>query len=64
VGGRRYRPALEDVIEFLIVENLARPRAGWKRYSTRAGMISAAASCAAIRRDIQTARQAEQDFDR
>jgi hypothetical protein len=26
VGGRRYRPILEDVIEFLIVEKLARPR--------------------------------------
>lgn len=29
-GGRRYRPALEDVIEFLIVEGLADGRAGWR----------------------------------
>lgn len=26
VGGRRYRPALEDVVEFLITEGLAVPR--------------------------------------
>lgn len=31
VGGRRYRPALEDVIEFLIAEKLARPRPGWEK---------------------------------
>src|ERR1700694_2223000 len=30
VGGRRYRPCLEDVIEFLIVEELAKPRAQWR----------------------------------
>jgi hypothetical protein len=30
VGGRRFRPALEDVIEFLITEKLAEPRAGWR----------------------------------
>jgi hypothetical protein len=29
-GGRRYRPALEDVIEFLIVEGLADGQAGWR----------------------------------
>jgi hypothetical protein len=29
VGGRRFRPILEDVIEFLIVERLARARDGW-----------------------------------
>lgn len=29
VGGRRYRPCLEDVIEFLIVERLAEGRSGW-----------------------------------
>ena len=31
VGGRRFRPILEDVIEFLIVEQLAKPRdEAWK----------------------------------
>jgi hypothetical protein len=29
VGGRRYRPTLEDVIEFLVIENLADARDGW-----------------------------------
>jgi len=30
VGGRRFRPTLEDVIEFLVVEKLAEPREGWR----------------------------------
>jgi hypothetical protein len=30
VGGRRYRPTLEDVIEFLIAEGLADGRVGWR----------------------------------
>ena len=31
VGGRRYRPILEDVIEFLVVEGLADAWPGWER---------------------------------
>lgn len=30
VGGRRYRPSLEDVIEFLVNERLVRARDGWQ----------------------------------
>lgn len=30
VGGRRYRPTLEDIIEFLITEKLAKPLDGWE----------------------------------
>jgi hypothetical protein len=30
VGGRRFRPALEDVLEFLITEGIVEPNAGWK----------------------------------
>ena len=30
VGGRRFRPCLEDIIEFCILERLATPREGWK----------------------------------
>lgn len=30
VGGRRFRPALEDVVEFLIVEKLVKGRMGWQ----------------------------------
>jgi hypothetical protein len=31
VGGRRYRPALEDVIETLIVEGIVAPRGDWRK---------------------------------
>jgi hypothetical protein len=31
VGGRRFRPSLEDVIEFLVAERLADGRPGWER---------------------------------
>ncbi len=31
VGGRRYRPTVEDVVEFLIVEGLADGRPGWEQ---------------------------------
>lgn len=31
VGGRRYRPCLEDIIEFLIVERFAKGRPGWQQ---------------------------------
>ncbi|KOU55490.1 hypothetical protein ADK56_02900 [Streptomyces sp. MMG1522] len=30
VGGKRFRPCLEDVIEFLIVEDLAQGASGWR----------------------------------
>lgn len=30
VGGRRFRPCLEDVIEFCILERLVEPRDGWQ----------------------------------
>jgi hypothetical protein len=31
VGGRRYRPSLEDVIEFLVNERLVHARDGWQK---------------------------------
>lgn len=31
VGGRRYRPCLEDLIEFCILERLVEPRPGWEK---------------------------------
>jgi hypothetical protein len=31
VGGRRFRPSLEDVVEFLVVEGLAEAHEGWDR---------------------------------
>jgi len=30
VGGRRYRPALEDIVEFLIAEGYVQHREGWR----------------------------------
>lgn len=30
VGGRRYRPSLEDIVEFLVVEGLAEAKGGWR----------------------------------
>jgi hypothetical protein len=30
VGGRRFRPTLEDVVEFLILEGIAESRPGWQ----------------------------------
>lgn len=30
VGGRRFRPCLEDIIEFCILERLVTPRDGWR----------------------------------
>jgi hypothetical protein len=63
VGGRRYRPALEDVIEFLIVEKLAAPRPGWKPVLDRSrDDFRRRQLRAAIRRDMETATQAVKDF--
>lgn len=63
VGGRRYRPALEDVIEFLVVEKLATPRSGWlKALDKSRDDFRKLQLRAAIRRDIETATQAVRDF--
>jgi hypothetical protein len=63
VGGRRYRPTLEDVIEFLIVERLADPREGWEDVlNTQRRDFQRIQLRAAIRRDPETARQAITDL--
>ena len=31
VGGRRFRPCLEDIIEFCILERLVKPRGSWQK---------------------------------
>lgn len=58
VGGRRYRPSLEDVIEFLIRERLAAPadRADGILERARAEVHKKQLR-AAIRRDPETARE-------
>lgn len=64
VGGRRYHPTLEDMVEFLITEKLARPKDGWKqavadgREQFRKKQLRAA-----IRRDPDTARKALAKLD-
>jgi hypothetical protein len=65
VGGRRYRPALEDIIEFLIVEKLVAPRSGWQKLlNSSRDDFRKLQLLAAIRRDLDTARRAVRDFDR
>lgn len=62
VGPRRFRPSLEDLIEFLVVEKLVVGRAGWEdvvrsgRESFRKKQLRAA-----IRRDPGTALQVLRD---
>ncbi|HXW86639.1 MAG TPA: hypothetical protein VEJ42_00120 [Streptosporangiaceae bacterium] len=65
VGGRRYRPALEDMIEFLIAEKLASPRRGWQRVLDESrDDFRRRQLRAAIRRDMETATLAVRDFGR
>lgn len=64
VGGRRFRPTLEDVVEFLIAEKLVQPRDGWKQ-AVAAGRedFRQKQLRAAIRRDPETARDALAKLD-
>jgi hypothetical protein len=64
VGGRRYRPTLEDVVEFLITEELAVPRdQGWKDVlRTEREAFQRIQLRAAIRRDPETAREVLKDL--
>ncbi len=58
-GGRRFRPALEDVIEFLVDEQLVRPREGWLGALDRSRREFREIQLrAAVRRDPEVARQA------
>lgn len=63
VGGLRYRPSLEDFIEFLVLEGFATPRAGWQelldasRHEYHQLQLRAA-----MRRDPETARAAALDL--
>lgn len=35
VGGRRFRPSVEDVVEFLVLEGLVEGRSGWREVVDR-----------------------------
>lgn len=64
VGGRRYRPALEDVLEFLIVEGIVTPVPDWQlvlgpsREAFRRRQLSAA-----IWREPDVAREALRSYE-
>lgn len=64
VGGRRNRPSLEDIVEFVIVERIAPARDDWRtvvaagRERFRIKQLRAA-----IRRDPATARQVLDELD-
>lgn len=63
VGPRRFRPSLEDVIEFLIREGLADGRNGWRDIvDTRREAFQLLQLRAAIRRHPDVAREALADF--
>lgn len=59
IGGRRYRPTLEDVVEFLIAEELAAPRdEQWPDVlRTEREEFQRIQLRAAIRRDPETVRE-------
>ncbi len=64
VGGRRLRPTLEDIIEFLVTEKLAQPKAGWRDAVTEGReRFRKKQLRAAIRRDPDTARDAVAKLD-
>jgi hypothetical protein len=63
VGGRRYRPTVEDVIEFLVVEELVEARPGWREVvEDERGEFHRRQLLAAVRRDADTAAQALQQL--
>jgi hypothetical protein len=64
VGGRRYRPALEDVLEFLIVEGVVTPLRGWEEvlHPSR-DTFRQAQLRAAIWKEPDLAREALQAYD-
>lgn len=64
VGGRRFRPTLEDLIELLIVEELVDARPGWKELVEQGrSHFQRIQLAAAVRSDRSTATDALQDLD-
>lgn len=65
LGPRRFRPALEDVVEFLIIEKIVEPRSGWEAALSGSREEFAKRQLrAAIRRDLDTARAAVEEFSK
>lgn len=64
VGGKRFRPILEDIVEFLITEKLAQPKSGWEEaVAVGRERFRRIQLRAAIRRDPDTARSALAEMD-
>jgi len=57
VGGRRFRPSLEDVVEMLVTEGFVEARAGWREVveTSRRSFLTRQLR-AAVRQDPETAR--------
>lgn len=59
VGGKRYRPSLEDLVEFMITEEMVDPRPGWeqevKRHRIRWEAIQLKAAVRRNQEDAATA---------
>jgi hypothetical protein len=65
VGGKRFRPSLEDLVEFLIVEDLADKHDGWKEaIDEHRGRWYEIQLKAAVRRSPDLARAALQEIER
>lgn len=63
VGGRRYRPSLEDLIEFCILEELVTPRPGWQSaLEASRGRFHTQQLRAAVRRKPNEAASALRDI--
>lgn len=63
VGGRRFRPTLEDVVEFVVTEGVAEGRDGWsKRVEAGRAVFHERQLRAAVRRDPAIARDALRDL--
>lgn len=65
VGGRRFRPTLEDVIEFLVAEGLADGRNGWQQVLDQSRQeFQLIQLRAAVRRHPEVAREVLDKLDR
>lgn len=63
VGGRRFRPTLEDLIEFVVVEGLVSPRSGWNAALEEArDEFRVKQLRAMIRRNLEVAKAAVEEF--
>lgn len=59
VGGRRFRPSLEEIVEFLVIEGLAESRRGWEAaVEEHRAWYHRVQLKAAVRRDPEAARKA------